>query len=219
MTRHFAALMLALALALTSAAPLLADDPPPAKPKAVVLDDATRAKLREIAWNAAREGDVKTLTAYFEAGLPADIANDRGDTLLILAAYHRHADAVKVILDQEKTPVEARNKMGFTALTGAAYRGDLPIVKQLAEKGAKLDTANAKGQTPLMYAAMFGRTEVVKYLVEKKVDLTRKDDQGHTALDLAVQQDREGTAALLRDALKRAEEARTKEPEKARPRP
>ena len=192
----------ALALILATAPSALADDKPAEKPKPVVLDEATRAKLREIAFQAARDGDVKTLSAYFEAGLPAEIVNDRGDTLLILAAYHTHPEAVKVLLDQEKTPIEAKNKMGFTALTGAAYRGNLPIVKQLAAKGAKLDSANARGQTPLMYAAMFGRAEVVAYLIEKKADLNAKDSEGRTALELAKAQDRKEVVALLKDALR-----------------
>ena len=175
---------------------------PPETPRPVVLDEATRAKLREIAFQAAREGDSKTLSAYFEAGLPADIVNDRGDTLLILASYHTHLDAVKLILDQPKTPIEAKNKMGFTALTGAAYRGNLPIVKQLAAKGARLDTSNDRGQTPLMFAALFGRTEVVAFLVRNKVDLHRQDSQGRTALALAEQQDRKDVVALLLEAVK-----------------
>jgi ankyrin repeat protein len=190
-----------LALILAMGSVTLADDPPkPEKPRPVVLDEATRTKLREIAFQAAREGDVTTLSAYFEEGLPADIVNDRGDTLLILAAYHGHAEAVKAVLGAPKAPLDAKNKMGFTALTGAAYRGNLPIVKQLAKAGAKLDTANDRGQTPLMYAAMFGRKEVVAFLIESKVDLTRKDSQGRTALALAEAQDRKEVVALLREA-------------------
>ena len=200
----------ALALILATIPLALADDKPAEKPKPVVLDEATRAKLREIAFQAARDGDVKTLSAYFETGLPAEIVNERGDTLLILAAYHTHPEAVKVLLDQDKTPIEAKNKMGFTALTGAAYRGNLPIVKQLAAKGARLDAANGKGQTPLMYASMFGRAEVVAYLVEKKADLDAKDGEGRTALDLAEAQDRKEVVNLLKEAAKsRKGEARS----------
>ena len=83
-------------------------DDPPAAPRSVVLDQGTQAKLREIAFQAAREGDVKTLAAYFEAGQPADIVNARSDTLLILAAYHGHEDAVKTILAQPKVVIDAK---------------------------------------------------------------------------------------------------------------
>ena len=32
--------------------------------------------------------------AYVDAGVPANLTNDRGDSLVMLAAYHGHADAV-----------------------------------------------------------------------------------------------------------------------------
>ncbi len=184
------------------------DDPPKPAPapspqpksKPVVLDPATLAKLREVAFDAAREGDLKTLAEYFKAGQPADIVNNRGDTLLILASYHGHDDAVKAILDQPKAPLDARNKMGFTALTGAAYKGYLGIVKQLVAKKADLNASNARKQTPLMFAAMFGRAEVVCYLVDRKVDLKAKDDAGKTALDLARFQGNDEVIKILEAA-------------------
>ncbi len=178
------------------------DQEAPTRPGAVVLDGPTLAKLREVAFDAAREGDVKTLAAYFEANQPVDIVNARGDSLLILAAYHGHDEAVRTILARKKVPIDAKNKMGFTALTGAAFKGYVGIARQLVEKGAAPDSANDRGQTPLMFAAMFGRLEVVKFLVESKVDVTKKDDQGRTALALAQAQG-EGNAEvtkLLRDA-------------------
>ena len=175
---------------------------PSSKPAPVVLDPATVAKLREIAFEAAREGDAKTLTEYFKAGQPAEIVDNRGDSLLILAAYHGHDDAVKAILSQPKTPIDAKNKMGFTALTGASYKGYVGIVKQLAAKKADLNAANDRGQTPLMFAALFGRTEVVRYLVERKVNLSAKDDAGKTARDLAASQGNTEVVKILEAAEK-----------------
>ncbi len=172
------------------------------KPKPVVLDPATLAKLRKVAFEAAREGDTKTLDEYFQAGQPADIRNTRGDSLLILACYYGHDDAVKTLLAQHKTLINTRNKMGFTALTGAAYKGYIGIVKQLAAKKADLDVANERGQTPLMFAAMFGRTEVVRYLIDQKVNLQAKDDAGKTARDLAQSQGNTEMAKILLDAEK-----------------
>ena len=175
--------------------------PQDTKPAPVVLDPATVAKLREITFDAAREGDVKTLEEYFKTGQPAEITNNRGDSLLILACYHGHDDAVRVILEQPKTPIDARNKMGFTALTGASYKGYVGIVKQLAAKKADLNSANEKGQTALMYAAMFGRTEVVKFLVEQKADIRARDSGGKTALDLARSQGAADAAKVLEAAM------------------
>ena len=210
MNRSFLALLAALILAASAPISQAQDSPKPAetapdpesKPKPVVLDPATLAKLREVAFDAAREGDSKTLDEYFKAGQPADILNNRGDSLLILACYHGQDDAVKLILAQSKPAINAKNKMGFTALTGAAFKGYLGIIKQLAAKKADLNAANDKGQTPLMFAAMFGRTEVVRYLVEQKVNVRAKDSQGKTARDLAKQQDNPEVEKILLDAEK-----------------
>ncbi len=193
-----------LLVALLGAAAVAGNDPP--KPAPIVLDEANLAKLREVAFEAAREGDVKALSAYFEIGQPVDVANKRGDTLLILAAYHGHEDAVRVILARPKVPVDARNKMGFTATTGAAYKGYVGIVKMLAEKGADLNAANDRGQTPLMFAALFGRVEVVRFLVKSKVDLGKRDERGRTALSLARDQGKRNAAVIA--LLEEAEKAR-----------
>jgi hypothetical protein len=41
----------------------------------------------------ARAGDTEALRAYVEAGVPVDLTNGKGDTLLMLAAYYGHAGA------------------------------------------------------------------------------------------------------------------------------
>jgi ankyrin repeat protein len=43
----------------------------------------------------ARSGDADALAAYIDAGVPVNLTNDKGDTLLMLAAYHGHEAAVR----------------------------------------------------------------------------------------------------------------------------
>jgi len=43
--------------------------------------------------------------------------------------------------------VNAKDNYNYTALHGAAYRGDNDVVKFLVEHGAKLDVRSKKGQT------------------------------------------------------------------------
>lgn len=182
---------LVLALALSASA-----DPQPIK-----VDEATRAKLKEIAFQAAREGDAKTLTEYFAAGFPADETNARNDTLLILAVYHGHADAVEVILKQKKPGLTHRNKMGFTALDGAAFKGSVPLAKVLVKAGADVNGVSPDGKTALMLAALTNRTEMTKYLLEAGAKPATADKDGNTALKLARAQGAKEVVALLEAAL------------------
>jgi ankyrin repeat protein len=52
-----------------------------------------------------------------------------------------------------------------------AGRGDLEAVKQVIEKGGKVDKLDVAGQTALMWASEGGHMEVIKYLIEKGADV------------------------------------------------
>ncbi len=60
------------------------------------------------------------------------------------------------------------------ALTWASYRGSLPVVKYLVEKGADIHFIN---DYALRYASLNGHLPVVKYLVENKADIHVYDNQ------------------------------------------
>lgn len=174
---------------------------PPAPPP-VVLDDATRAKLLQIALRAAREGDADTLAAYFAAGQPVNAATARGDTLLILAAYHGREEAVELILKQPKVDLKHRNAMGFTALDGAAFKGSVPLAKLLVKAGADVNAKGESGKTALMLAALTNRAEVVEYLLGAGADPKAADKDGNTALSVAEGQGAKEAVAKLRAAVK-----------------
>ena len=72
---------------------------PPARPdQAAVQEFATKI------FDLARAGDAGPLAAYVDAGVPANLTNDSGDTLVMLAAYHGHAPAVRALLERGADP-------------------------------------------------------------------------------------------------------------------
>lgn len=83
----------------------------------------------------AREGDADGLADALEHGLPPNLTNDKGDTLLILAAYHAHAHTVDVLLAAGADHQRA-NDRGQTALAAAVFRQSAPIVRALLAAGA-----------------------------------------------------------------------------------
>ena len=80
-----------------------------------LIDFATRI------FNLARAGDTAAIAAYVDAGVPVNLTNDKGDTLLMLAAYHGHADTVAAVLQRGADPGRA-NDRGQTPLAGAVSR-------------------------------------------------------------------------------------------------
>ncbi|MEU9074471.1 ankyrin repeat domain-containing protein [Kitasatospora sp. NPDC004745] len=122
--------------------------------------DAPDAEVIALAgklFDAARAGETDTLAAYVDAGAPADLTNDRGDTLLMLAAYHGHAATVEALLQRGADPNLA-NDRGQTPLAGAVFKGAEDVLTVLLAGGADpaAGTPNA-----LDTARMFGKDDLV----------------------------------------------------------
>lgn len=90
------------------------------------------------AFELARSGQTEQLAKYVDAGLPVNLTNTSGDTLLILAAYHKHADLVRALLDRRADHGRV-NDRGQTALAAAVFRQERDIVTMLLDAGADPD--------------------------------------------------------------------------------
>ncbi|KAH7192407.1 ankyrin repeat-containing domain protein [Fusarium flagelliforme] len=86
-------------------------------------------------YDAARKGDVATLEQALPAGLPPNLTNDKGDTLLMLAAYHGHADLVKVLIQHGADP-NRLNDRGQSPLAGAVFKKEDAVIQELLDGGA-----------------------------------------------------------------------------------
>lgn len=104
------------------------------------LDDETLAFAHQM-FDLAREGRTGELAGYIDAGLPANLTNDKGDTLLILAAYHAHPDTVAALLARGADPART-NDRGQTALAAAVFRQSTPTVTVLLDAGADPEHGN-----------------------------------------------------------------------------
>ena len=87
------------------------------------------------AFDRARDGDTSRLAEYVDAGLPVNLTNAAGDSLLILAAYHTHLETVRALLDRG-ADTDRVNDRGQTALSAAVFRRSGPIVSALLDAGA-----------------------------------------------------------------------------------
>ena len=101
------------------------------------MDEQTLAFARQL-FDLAREGDADQLAAYVDAGVPPDLTNDKGDTLLLLAAYHQHEPTVRALLARGADHART-NDRGQTALGSAAFRNAAGVVTALLDAGADPD--------------------------------------------------------------------------------
>jgi ankyrin repeat protein len=107
----------------------------------------------------ARAGETEALCAYVDAGVPVNLRNDKGDTLLMLAAYHGHAATVRALAERGADP-DLANDRGQTPLAGAVFKKEPEVVQALMDAGA--DPA-AGTPSALDTARMFGHTEFLKW--------------------------------------------------------
>lgn len=105
----------------------------------------------------ARTGEAATLDAYVGAGVSVNLANDKGDTLLMLAAYHGHAEVVRALVARG-ADVDKANDRGQSPLAGATFKGEDEVVAALVEAGA--DTTGGQ-PSAVDTARMFGRDDYV----------------------------------------------------------
>lgn len=121
--------------------------------------DADVAELAGRLFDLARAGDTAALVAYLDAGVPVNLRNQAGDSLLMLAAYHGNADLVAALCQRGADPDLANDK-GQTPLAGAVFKGYDDVVAALAGAGA-----DPRAGTPSAHdaATMFGRTDYLRH--------------------------------------------------------
>jgi len=173
---------------------------PNARPAAAPMTPEEEQEFANQVFDVARNGDAAMLARLLDSGLPANLRNHKGDSLLMLASYHGHQDAARVLL-QHGADANLANDRGQTPLAGTGFKGDLAMATLLLEHGADVEGASPDGKTALMMAAMFNRTDIVELLLSKGADPAARDANGVTAMAAAQAMGAQDTPALLERAL------------------
>ncbi|MFD9217296.1 ankyrin repeat domain-containing protein [Streptomyces sp. NPDC059544] len=120
--------------------------------------DPEVAELASKVFDMARRGDTEALAAYVDAGVPANLTNDKGDSLVMLAAYHGHAGAVTALLARG-ADADRVNDRGQTPLAGAVFKGEDEVVRALLDGGADPEAGTPSAVDT---ARMFGKTDLLE---------------------------------------------------------
>ncbi len=130
------------------------DDEVVTEPEDDVVEFAT------MLFGLARQGAADRLEAYLDAGVNADLTNQTGDSLLMLAAYHGHPEVVRSLLARGADPNRS-NDRGQTPLAGAVFKGEAEVIALLVAGGADPHAGQPSAMTT---AAMFERTDLAELL-------------------------------------------------------
>ena len=166
--------------------------PPPQSPRDLppeALDLATKL------FDYARHGETQALSSYLTAGIPVNLTNATGNTLLMLAAYHNHVQTCSLLLTKG-ADANAVNDRGQTPLAGAVFKGYGEVVTVLMDEGR----ADCGRGTPsaLETAGMFRRFECARLMgvegeVRERVERGELDPVGGREVGRMYMQERAGS--------------------------
>ena len=99
------------------------------------IDSDLQEFINEVFALVRGKGDKQRLEGLLNAGLDANLVNEEGNSLLMLAAYNGQVDLVEILL-AHGAEVDRANDRGQTPLAGAVFKKDTPVVKALVAAGA-----------------------------------------------------------------------------------
>ena len=115
------------------------------------------ARVIELSMHFAREGMTEELAGNVDHGLPVDVQDADGNTLLMLAAYHGHAATLGALIERG-ADVDLRNGRNQSPVAGAIFKGEDEVVRLLVAAGADLDAGTPSARDT---AAMFDRLDLL----------------------------------------------------------
>lgn len=143
---------------------------------------------------AADRNDGHNLSILLLRGVNPNLPDERGRFALHVALREESGKAVNALLAYPALDVNQRNANGETPLMMAALKGKLDWVKQLVERGARI---NQDGWTPLHYACSGPDDGVAAWLLSQGADINARSPNGSTPLMMASRYGGITTAEIL----------------------
>ena len=121
--------------------------------------DSQLVTIAHACFDFARAGETERLRSYIEHGVPANLTDAAGNTLLMLAAYHGYAETVSALVALGADP-DRTNDRGQSPLAGAIFKGEDDVVEALLAAEADLDVGTPSARAT---AKMFDRGELLHH--------------------------------------------------------
>ena len=140
---------------------------------------------------AAAEGHEPVVKLLLDSGANIDSrSSGAADTTpLFLAVSQGHRNVLCLLLDRNADIDAKSGNNGTTALSQAAFTGNVEFVQVLSERGADLDVEDFSGLIALDHAVKAGQDAVVRAILEAKAaadEETHRAPDQRTLLEVAV---------------------------------
>jgi uncharacterized protein len=137
--------------------------------------------------DAAKRGDLISVTNFLKSGARTDAKDAEGITALMYASEQGHSNVVEFLLKNGANPSLQEPGAGMTALMVSSAEGHVEVVRLLLQAKADVNAKDSNlGATALLGAAEYGHIDVIKALIEAGADVNAKSKLNRTALMLSA---------------------------------
>ena len=160
-------------------------------------------------FKAAQSGDIASVKAYLDLGVPVDLTDEDGWSPIHHAIAHGQVEVIRLLMDRgcRMVPVKSRilpsldhagvHNSRKCDIFDAARSGDTAKLKECVELGVSVDVTDEDGRTPLHCAAGEGQVDTVKLLINKGCCIDPEDHNGLTPSMYATMQGKDEVELLL----------------------
>ena len=132
-------------------------------------------------WSCS-SGSLDVAKLLVRAGAGVCVADNDGDTCLMIAGSNGHTETVRYLLCLPEVEMDGANNCGRTALHGAVKWEHADVVQVLIDAGADIEARTNSGWPALFIASASGELVIVKKLVDAGAVVCTANSKGNTAL-------------------------------------
>jgi len=146
---------------------------PPGPPASAEQLPPEALALASRLFEAARKGQMDIFEQALPRGLSPNMTNDKGDSLIMLSAYHGHAALVSLLIQHGADP-NRLNDRGQSPLAGAVFKDERTVIEALLAGNAD----PAIGQPSALDACEVFKQEEFAGMFKEQVERLKASGEG-----------------------------------------